>query len=119
VSSVAPDGAGEGPHETSPTEDPARSATQPATVVVRFRPELISTWLRTGTAPALLTQLGDVLAAYGFRLTQTHQGTDDDDLASWFSFDAPELDARRALALLQRHPAVEAAYTKPPAAPPG
>jgi hypothetical protein len=88
-------------------------------VVIRFRPELISTWLRTGSAPSLLTQLGDVLTEYGFRLTQTHRGTDDAGLASWFSFGTSETEARRALALLQRHPAVEAAYAKPPEAPPG
>jgi hypothetical protein len=90
------------------------------TVVVGFRPELVATWLQTGSAPALLVDLGDQLAAYGFQLAQTHQGTTDPQLASWFSFQAPDATgAQRALAVLQRHPAVFSAYVKPPEAPPG
>jgi hypothetical protein len=92
----------------------------PATVVVQFRPDLVATWLRSGTAPDLLAGLGDQIAASGFQLTQTHRGTEDADLASWFSFQTQELDgARRILAVLQRHPAVVAAFLKPPEAPPG
>jgi hypothetical protein len=89
-------------------------------VTVAFRPDLIRAWLADGVGPRLLLELGDQLVGSGLTLRQLHPGTTDPQLASWFEVIAPDsTGARRALAFLSRHPAVVAAFIKPPDAPPG
>jgi hypothetical protein len=88
-------------------------------VTVAFRPDLIANWLATGAGPPMLVQLVDQLLASGLLLRQVHPGASDPQLASWFEIIAPDVqEARRALAYLGGHPAVIAAYIKPPDAPP-
>jgi len=89
-------------------------------VTVAFRPDLIEAWLANGVGPPLLVELGDQLVASGLRLRQLHPGTTDLQLASWFEVIAPDsTEARRAFALLRGHPAVTAAFIKPPDVPSG
>lgn len=92
----------------------------PARVTVGFRPDLIQTWIRTGAAPTMLVELGDLLTATGLVLRPLHPGTDDPQLATWFEVLAPDQDgALRVVAQLRGHPAVTAVFIKPPDAPPG
>jgi phytoene dehydrogenase-like protein len=106
-----PIGAGDAP---GPAADAANRVT------VGFRPDLIASWLATGTAPALLVELGDQLVASGVTLRPVHPGTTDPQLATWFEAVAPDADtAQRVVAQLRGHPAVTAAFIKPPDAPPG
>jgi hypothetical protein len=109
------------PPETAPDGDPASDAAAPGpTVTIAFRPDLIATWLATGTGPTLLAELGDQIIASGLALKPVHPGATDAQLASWFEVTAPdEHEARRAQAWLQGHPAVVAAFIKPPDALPG
>lgn len=89
-------------------------------VTVGFRSDLIERWLATGAGPPLLAELGDQIAASGLILRQVHPGTTSPQLASWFEVIAPDsTGAKRAQAFLSGHPAVVAAFIKPPDAPPG
>jgi hypothetical protein len=90
------------------------------TVTVAFRPDLIKAWLANPGQQPLLVELGDQLIASGLTVRQMHPGTKDPQLAQWFEVTAPDsAGAKRALASLRGHPAVAAAYIKPPDAPPG
>jgi hypothetical protein len=89
-------------------------------LTVEFRPDLIESWLASGVGPPLLAELGDQIVASGLTLRQVHPGTTDPQLASWFEVIAPDsTEAKRAQAFLSGHPAVVAAFIKPPDAPPG
>jgi len=104
--------------EGDPTGDVATNASR--TVVLGFRPDLIASWLANGTGPTLLVELGDQIVASGLTLRPQHPGTTDPQLAAWFEATAPDPEAaRRAQAWLQGHPAVVAAFIKPPDALPG
>jgi hypothetical protein len=70
---------------------------------------------RAGVPDAPLSQ---TLADLGVTLEPLHPGTTDPDLAGQFFADVPEASADDICARLLAHPAVVAAYTKPPDGPP-
>jgi hypothetical protein len=109
-----------GSAESLDSEEEIDTGAEQSVVTVAFRQDLISKWLTTGVGPAMLVQLADQLMALGLHVRQVHPGASDPQLASWFEITAPQVDeARRALAYLRGHPAVVAAFIKPPDALPG
>ena len=87
-------------------------------VTVQVRPEAAAA-LHGRAAPA--GAAGEVLEAVkelGVQLRPAHPGADDPLLASFFIVPVPDAaTARKVSARLQRCPAVESAYLKPPEAP--
>jgi hypothetical protein len=85
-------------------------------VILRVKPEPAA---RRKRRRAAADPFASVEKALGLQVQPLHPGSDDPELQRFFAVDVPDRGAaERALALLRRVPAVDAAYVKPEDEPP-
>jgi hypothetical protein len=88
-------------------------------VTIKVSAEMASAFHRRNPPAGAPYDLSRIVEALGVALEPLHPNTIDPDLSSYFLVNAPDLEtAQRVIDRLQRSGKIEAAYIKPPDAPP-